>query len=549
MSKLPLLLVCLYLLVGGVAWGQRAVVPTMATGYYRLRPGIAVVGSYPAGLPAHAFEQLDFSLVSHLCYGSYRATGQGRLEPVVAPAASTLAAVRHQNPGCKVLLSVLYQPATPGLLGAAPARARQDLAEAIVHLLATTKATGVNLEFAFRPTPKPRSVATPLSPALSQPLAAHDWQLIKAQLKQRRLALNKDSSRIQHDTIRLQQQLQAAHAGSAPIGYAARLQAQRRLAVEFRLRRAVFRIDQRAFKNGLVPPTFVRATRPAPAATAAAYATELREFVVLLHERMTRRLPGSNLVLTLPAVDATRTYAQLVGLASAVQLFVVPTHDYPASQPNSPEPLASLHPEFRWDSAAVAASVAYYEKAGVPAAKLVVAFPHSSKSSKEPAAASDPAGLAIKYAWVIRHRLGGVGIGDLNYEAPAALAAQLRRAGLLTPTTPTSTTPARIALAEPRLQLPAWGQAALFAAALLLGFVLLGVLISALLQAPAIIPFRNRLLKVGLLLGGGLSLLMAYGYFLGPHNGQSLLFGCPAGLALLGLGTTYHRFRQPKELP
>ncbi|MDO7883978.1 hypothetical protein [Hymenobacter cheonanensis] len=265
---------------------------------------------------------------------------------------------------------------------------------------------------------------------------------------------------------------------------------------------------------------------------------------------MARRLPGASLVLTLPAVDATRPYAQLAGLASAVRLFVVPTHDYPASQPNSPAPLASLGPEVHWDSAAAAASIAYYEKAGVPAAKLVLAFPHSANVLQEAAAkTSAPASLAMTYAWILRHHLGGIGIGDLNYEAPAALAAQLLRAGLLTPATPTLTTPARMALAEPRLRLPAWGQAALFAAALLLGFGLLGVLISALLRAPAIIPFQERVLKVGLLLGGGLLLLTLYGYFLGPHNGQSLLFGCPASLALLGLGTTYYRFRQPKELP
>lgn len=323
MPNYLLLLVCFCLLGAAVALGQRPAVPgtarqaaqptpentprgaALAGRRYQVRTGAVVLGWYPEGLPARAYEQMDFSLLSHLTYGGYRATDQGHLERPAHPLAEARATVRHANPSCQVLLSVAYQEAQsgPGLFAKAQLPAQQ-LAVAIVRELATTRADGVNLEFVFQ------------------------------------------------------------------------------------------------------------------------------------------------------------------------------------------------------------------------------------------AAAS----LAAKYAWVARQHLSGVGIMALGYDNPSTLAWPLWQAGL-------AKVVALSSKAAPQSTLEAGVHVGLFAGATLLGFAFLGGLISALLHAPAIIPFRSRLLKVGLLLGGCLVLLLLYSYFLGAQHGRPLLVTCLAGLGTLATGIGYHRLRQPRQLP
>ena len=321
---------------------------------------------------------------------------------------------------------------------------------------------------------------------------------------------------------------------------------------------------------------------------------ELQDFLRLLSARL-HAGPGRALIaLSLPAVDSTRTYANLQHVQDVVQLFILKAFDYTPYNQVVPGPLAPLNPGDPWGPFSVTTSVAYYLQLGhVPRQQLVVGFPHLAKCWQvdsvgnelvgdehapeywtnrqlrshlplgdakldltslsrntsslartyglDPPQAwwEDSASLAPKYAWVKKEQLAGVGIWALGYDDGARQTWHLLQASFTTKKPP----PPTPSLLE---RLYARRHVLLFAGIVLIGFMLLGLLIALFRNAHALAARPPVLAVVSLLIG--LCLVAQAGYlvwFGGLPLAEVLLAGAgaatPALLVVLYRRATRHR--------
>jgi hypothetical protein len=267
--------------------------------------------------------------------------------------------------------------------------------------------------------------------------------------------------------------------------YLRQLQACRQRLAAFRQRRAVFRRSFWAVYQGRLPA----ALTPAAGQLLIGNGPGLRSFLELLRQKLTAYRADTKLLVSLPVRDTTRQYAALASMASAVDAFVL-------SAPAAPAGSTASHWPAAWQAA-----VQYYKAIGLPGNKLRLEWEHPG-----------PPAVAVQAG-----------------PPPAAARAA--------------------APPSASVSLPDWAHLALFAAALLLGFACCGLLLGAVLRAPAIVPFRQRLVRVSGWLAGGLLLLGGYGYLLEPAAGHPLQYTCLLALGLLSAGLLYHRLRQPSQLP
>ncbi len=330
-----------------------------------------------------------------------------------------------------------------------------------------------------------RPPGPPAAP-VARPLTATERTRLLRDLNQQRRALNAEGSKLAHDSTGLRLRLRAARSPAGRAQGQQQLAELRQRAADFRQRRAVYRRSLQRVQHGL-PPVASASALDQPIHD---NRLGLQSFIKLLGLKLRAYRPAAKLTVTLPLRDSTRQYASLAGLASTIDAFVL-------SLPSAadPEVQSGLLQQLRL-------AAQQYQLAGIPARQLRLEHSHPG-----------PPQAAAR---------GG---------APTARPAPV----LATPGAPA--------------HLPGWAHLVLFAAALLVGFACFGLVLSTLLRASAIIPFRRHLLRVGGLLGVGLLLLLGYGYLLGPHGGRPLLHTCLLGLGLLGAGLLYHRLRQPSQLP
>lgn len=324
---------------------------------------------------------------------------------------------------------------------------------------------------------------------------------------------------------------------------------------------------------------------------------ELQNFVRLLSARLHAGSHKALIALSMPAVDSTRTYANLQHVQDVVQLFIVKAFDYTPYNQVVPGPLAPLNPGDPWGPHSVTTSVAYYLQTGhVPRPQLVVGFPHLAKywqvdsvgnelvgdkyapvywtnrqlrshlplgdtkldltslsrntSSLARTYGLDPpqawwedsASLAPKYAWVKKEQLAGVGIWALGYDDGSRQTWHLLQASF---TTKKPVLPTRTLLEE----LYALRHVLLFAGVVLIGFLLLGLLIALFRNAYALAARPPVLAVVSLLIGLCLVALAGYLVWFGTLPLVEVL------LAGLGMATPillvvlYRRIARQRIIP
>lgn len=324
---------------------------------------------------------------------------------------------------------------------------------------------------------------------------------------------------------------------------------------------------------------------------------QLQNFLRLLSARLHAGPHKSLIALSMPAVDSTRTYANLQHVQDVVQLFILKAFDYTPYNQVVPGPLAPLNPGDPWGPYSVTTSVAYYLQFGhVPRPQLVVGFPHLAKywqvdsvgnelvgdehapeywtnrqlrshlplgdtkldltslsrntSSLARTYGLDPpqawwedsTSLAPKYAWVKKEQLAGVGIWALGYDDGSRQTWHLLQASFTTkkPAPPTPN------LLE---RLYALRHVLLFAGVVLIGFMLLGLLIALFRNAYALAARPPVLAVVGLLVGLCLVALAGYlVWFGGLPLVEVLLAGLGAATPIL-LVLIYRRIARHRIIP
>ena len=323
----------------------------------------------------------------------------------------------------------------------------------------------------------------------------------------------------------------------------------------------------------------------------------LQNFVRLLSARLNAGPHKALIALSLPAVDSTRTYANLQHVQDVVQLFILKAFDYTPYNQVVPGPLAPLNPGDPWGPYSVTTSVAYYLQTGhVPRPQLVVGFPHLAKywqvdsvgnelvgdahapeywtnrqlrshlplgdtkldltslsrntSSLARTYGLDPpqawwedsASLAPKYAWVKQEQLAGVGIWALGYDDGSRQTWHLLQASFTTkkPVPPT------LSLLE---ELYARRHVLLFTGVVLIGFMLLGLLVALFRNAYALAARPPVLAVVSLLIGLCLVALAGYlVWFGGLPLVEVLLAGAGAATPIL-LVLLYRRIARHRIIP
>ncbi|GAA4055285.1 hypothetical protein GCM10022409_48050 [Hymenobacter glaciei] len=324
---------------------------------------------------------------------------------------------------------------------------------------------------------------------------------------------------------------------------------------------------------------------------------ELQNFLRLLSARLKAGPHKSLIALSMPAVDSTRTYANLQHVQDVVQLFILKAFDYTPYNQVVPGPLAPLNPGDPWGPYSVTTSVAYYLQFGhVPRPQLVVGFPHLAKywqvdsvgnelvgdehapeywtnrqlrshlplgdtkldltslsrntSSLARTYGLDPpqawwedsASLAPKYAWVKKEQLAGVGIWALGYDDGSRQTWHLLQASFTTTKPPE---PPRSLLED----LYSLRHVLLFAGVVLIGFMLLGLLIAFFRNAHALAARPPVLAVVGLLIGLCLVALAGYlVWFGGLPLAEVLLAGLGMATPIL-LVVLYRRIAQHRIIP
>lgn len=327
------------------------------------------------------------------------------------------------------------------------------------------------------------------------------------------------------------------------------------------------------------------------------HSQELQNFLRLLSARLNAGPHKSIIALSMPAVDSTRTYANLQHVQDVVQLFILKAFDYTPYNQVVPGPLAPLNPGDPWGPYSVTTSVAYYLQFGhVPRPQLVVGFPHLAKRwqvdsvgnelvgdehapeywtnrqlrSHLPLADAkldltslsrntsslartygldppqawweDSASLAPKYAWVKKEQLAGVGIWALGYDDGSRQIWHLLQASF---TTKKPALPALSLLGR----LYAFRHVLLFAGVLLTGFMLLGLLIALFHNAHSLATRPPVLTVVSLLISLCLVALTGYLVWFGGLPLVEVLLAGSGGAILIILVALYRRLARHRIIP